>query len=274
MSRQRKPAARTRVKFKNPPINELVIGVYFERDMEMLRAEHIGLFWGMVRSDFPKIQQQIIVAPPNFSHQTITLDLSGAGEIYPLPRYWLEAPDGAHLMQIQRNAFLFNWRKRELRYPHFEAVKKGFDIAFARFTDFLESELKITVPGIQIAELTYINAIESCEYWKGPEETPNVIPRFQLPVPDRQMTLQADFNQVTVQKFERDFTLLTTVRNGRAVQNQNRPTLVVELRGIGILGGVRISNVNEWFERAHDRIGESFIGMTSPDIQKRYWEPM
>jgi hypothetical protein len=37
------------VKFKNPPINELVIGVYFDGEVPSLRSEHIGLFWGEVK---------------------------------------------------------------------------------------------------------------------------------------------------------------------------------------------------------------------------------
>jgi hypothetical protein len=51
------------------------------------------------------------------------IELTGESEIYPMPRFWLEAEDGTILMQIQKNAFLFNWRKREAQYPHYENVK-------------------------------------------------------------------------------------------------------------------------------------------------------
>ncbi len=33
------------LKYKNPPINELVIGIYFERDVTSLRSEYVGVFW-------------------------------------------------------------------------------------------------------------------------------------------------------------------------------------------------------------------------------------
>jgi hypothetical protein len=52
------------VKFRNPPINELVIGVYFSRELEGLRAEHVGLFWSTIRAEFPTIQQQPVIVPP------------------------------------------------------------------------------------------------------------------------------------------------------------------------------------------------------------------
>ncbi len=34
-----------KVRFKNPPINELIIGVYFHPPLARLRSEHIGLLW-------------------------------------------------------------------------------------------------------------------------------------------------------------------------------------------------------------------------------------
>src|SRR4051812_2068164 len=101
------------IKFKNPPINELVIGVHFEREIASLRSEHVGLFWGQVRQTFPNIQQQTPVVPPTLPPLQ---QLFVSSELW-MPRFWLEAPDDSILMQIQNNAFLFNWRKRETDYP-------------------------------------------------------------------------------------------------------------------------------------------------------------
>ena len=62
--------------------------------------------------------------------------------MFPLPRFSIKSPNGEMLIQIQRNAFLFNWRKREGHYPHFEVVKKSFDRNFALFMQFLEKEFQ------------------------------------------------------------------------------------------------------------------------------------
>jgi hypothetical protein len=35
-----------RREYKNPPINELVLGLYFDRHILPFRSEHVGLFWG------------------------------------------------------------------------------------------------------------------------------------------------------------------------------------------------------------------------------------
>jgi uncharacterized protein (TIGR04255 family) len=94
------------VKFRNPPINELVIGVYFTRDLHALRAEHVGLFWSSIRPEFPTTQQQPIVVPPIIpSAAGVTMEFGAPGELFPMPRFWIESADR---LQIQRNAFLFN----------------------------------------------------------------------------------------------------------------------------------------------------------------------
>ncbi len=176
------------VKFKNPPINELVIGVYFDSEVPSLRSEHVGLFWGEVKKDFRSIHQQPPVTRPG-------MPAFFAVQVNPMPRFWLEASDGSTLMQIQRDAFLLNWRKKDKAYPHFDEVKASFDKNKKRFFKFISDELKEPEPKAKIAELTYINLIESCDYWKGPLDTSKVIPRFSLPVPESPDP--PDFQQIT-----------------------------------------------------------------------------
>jgi hypothetical protein len=42
------------VKYGNPPINELVLGLYFDQPTPM-RAEYAGVFWASVRDEFPGV---------------------------------------------------------------------------------------------------------------------------------------------------------------------------------------------------------------------------
>jgi hypothetical protein len=66
------------MKFKFPPINELVIGVYFNTPLLGLRAEHIGLFWHGIRDAFPKVSQ----TGPIVAHgETIQAALATAPEV-------------------------------------------------------------------------------------------------------------------------------------------------------------------------------------------------
>jgi uncharacterized protein (TIGR04255 family) len=260
-----------KTKYKNPPINELVIGLYFDRDMPF-RSEHVGLFWSSVRDEFPTIRQQPTVPPVFGTPNVLTFEITGENEIYPMPRFWLEAGDGTTLMQLQKNAFLFNWRKRDAAYPHYEMVKAAFDKNFSRFGRFLEKEIGAPQPNLQIAELTYINFIESGEYWRGPQDTGKIFPNFRVAVPENAEVAPPDFNQVTVQRFAPDLGLTTSIRNGRSAQVPNKMVLIFEFRALGLLGGASKGEADSWFERAHETIGNCFTAMTNPDIQQRYWQ--
>ena len=92
------------VKYKNPPINELIIGAYFDQPIVPLRSEHVGLFWAEVRTKFPKIQQQPELSLPIMG-PTLTFQIGLTDEPYPMPRFWLISEDDTILMQIQKNAF-------------------------------------------------------------------------------------------------------------------------------------------------------------------------
>jgi uncharacterized protein (TIGR04255 family) len=260
-----------KIKYQNPPINELVIGLYFDH-VQSFRSEHVGLFWASVRNEFPITQQQPIVTPPFFGTKPVTIEVIGENEIYPMPRFWLEAADGTALMQIQKNAFLFNWRKRDAAYPHYETVKAAFDKNFSRFSRFLEKEIGVAQPNLQIAELTYINLIESGEYWCGPQDTAQVFPSFRVAAPESSDVPPPDFNQVTVQRFAPDLSLTTSIRNARSAQDRSKMVLIFELRALGLLGAASKGEADGWFERAHEAIGNCFTAMTNPDIQKRYWQ--
>jgi uncharacterized protein (TIGR04255 family) len=260
-----------KTKYKAPPISELVIGVYFDRYLP-LRSEHVGLFWSAVRDEFPTIRQQQLVARPPFGPiaSSFTFEFLGENEVFPMPRFWLEAPDGTWLMQIQKNAFLTNWRKRDADYPHFERVKKAFDKNFGRFSQFLNKELGVTAAP-QISELAYINIIESCNYWRGPEDTGNVFPNLKLPISENGSKPYSDFNFVTVEQFGHDLALTTTIRSGRTAIEAGKPALVFEFRAIGLLGAAMMPEADEWFVRAHETIVNRFTAITNPDIQQRCW---
>jgi len=45
-------AADKRIKFANPPINELVIALFYLPIMEM-KSQHIGLYWNRIRDRYP-----------------------------------------------------------------------------------------------------------------------------------------------------------------------------------------------------------------------------
>ncbi|CAN0305133.1 unnamed protein product [Phaeothamnion confervicola] len=259
-----------KLKFKNPPINEVVLGVYFDREIVELKLEHVGLFWSLLRDRYPTVEQHPPVTPPlPFGSQFNT---ESSAEYFPMPRFWLKAADDRMLVQIQRNAFLQNWRRREGRYPHYDAVKACFDSNFDEFVGFLSRELSVS-PNVQLAELTYVNVIEACEYWQNPGDTAKVIPGFSLPIAvEGAEPHKTDFNQVTYQSVRDDLGIRITIRSGRRAQEPDT-ALIFELRALGLLGGASKADADEWFIEAHEVIGETFLRLTNPEIQQKYWQP-
>ena len=116
-----------KIDFEKPPINEVSIGMQFA-PLPNLRSEHVGLFWNRLRGAFPNSQQ---IAPlGGLTHMP--------PEVFPMPRFWFIAKDDATLIQIQKSAFLFNWRLRAEEYPRFERVFEAYRKHRSAFIQFLK----------------------------------------------------------------------------------------------------------------------------------------
>lgn len=257
------------MKFRSPPINELVIGVYFSTPLLALRAEHIGLFWHGIRNAFPKVDQ---VGPIVTQGEAVQAAFAAApGEVYPLPRFWLSSADETMLVQVQRNAFLLNWRKRDQMYPHYEAVKQEFDRVYGIFAEFMRDTVRQDF-AIEAAELTYINLAQAGEYWSGVNDIARVIPSFRPVEIGIERATLADTTQSTVWTVAKDMSLTAKVQTGTMTADK-RAALVFELSAKGRLGAATKAEADAWFERAHELTGKAFRGMTSPHIQTSVWQP-
>lgn len=259
---------RMKLKFENPPINELVIGAYFAQPIGLLRSEHVGLFWAAIRKEFPKTQQQpelMLPMTPNMQFQ-INFDA------FPMPRFWFISEDNTILLQIQKNAFILNWRKQSSAYPHFDKVKSDFDHYFSKYLSFLSEELQILTPTELIFDLTYTNIIEAGEFWTDASDTKNLLPSISIPDPGIPTEGKPDFNFLTAYKLAVDLGLNVSIRSARKASDPESPVLVFELRALSTLGATTIHEKDPWFDRAHDTIGRCFTAMTNPDIQNRYWK--
>jgi uncharacterized protein (TIGR04255 family) len=250
------------IKFEKPPINEVVISTYFNPPIHGLRNEHIGLFWHSVRKDFPNVSQQ---------HPVGRMDIPMGQEIFPMPRYWMIAADDINLIQIQKNAFMFNWRRREDEYPHYDNLKPVFDKHFSVFRDFILSETDTKDLRVDVCELTYINTIESCDYWYSSRDTGNVIPSFSILDIGVIPKVGPGYNCAFVYELADDLQLRVSIRNAQSTQDPEIMVLVLEIRASGRIGSANKSSIDSWFERGHQAIIDGFVRMTNPEIQKKYW---
>ena len=259
------------VVFKNPPINEVVIATYFSQPMAAFRSEHVGLFWERIRDAFPSVRQQ----PPIVSPMGIVPD-TNTGEFLPMPRYWFVAEDDIYIIQVQKNAFIFNWRRRKSNeYTRFHKdIKPAFDKYYSLFDEFVRTEVAIPTLSIELCELTYINSIKQCEFWSGPQDTMNVIPSFSILSLGAEAAGRLNFNCQYETSIEADLALNIGIRSGATTQSPDKPVLIFEIKASGRLVQATKSLADDWFEHAHDTIASCFMNMTSQDIRNRYWQPV
>lgn len=250
------------LKFKNAPINELVIGVYFSPHLDKLRAEHIGLFWSHIQKKFPRSSNAVPIGG----------EILGIGpeDIFPLPRFWFISEDNSTLIQIQRNAFLFNWRKREDDYPHYKNVKKEFDENFLEFEIFLKSSLEIDEVYIDSCELSYINTIQESDLYHGISDIKNIIPSFDFP--DTGMGVPKSILSRTYYQPTENIRLGITIQDRvlKEKQKEEQSVLYFEMKASGKPPKSNKREADLWFEKAHEVIGECFLKIISPEAKEKW----
>ena len=253
------------LEFKNPPVNEVVIGVYFERPLFAFRNQHIGLFWEKIRDRFTKVQQQpplglpIDPGPPQI-----------ADEFFPMPRYWFISEDDTYVIQVDKGAFIFNWRQRGSNpYPGFEnTIKPLFDRYYYLFDEFARRELDIPTISIGSCELSYLNRIESGEIWTSPKDTRKVIPSFVLPSIGLEESQLSSFSCQYRYVDADNLTISVSIRSGEV---SSSPSLLLDIRTTCNLGRAAKYDADKWFNHAHNIILDRFTHSTSQKIQKQHW---
>ena len=258
-----------KIRFKNPPINELIIGAYFNPSLRALRSEHIGLLWSRLRDEFPTVRQREPIGGAAETHSAVE---ANGGEFLVMPRFWFISENGANLIQVQKNAFLLNWRRREAEYPHFaEHLKPSFDRYYGVFDEFLRQDAGVKDIRIGVCELTYVNVVEPCGYWQGPQDTHRVIPSFTVPDNGLVNDSASLFNCAYRFGLAPQSQLHVAVRTAEASGNPGSPRLILELKALGRVGSVSMSDTQAWYEEAHDAVVTCFLSMTNRDVQDKYW---
>ena len=263
------------IRFEKPPINEVVIATFFNPPLFALRNEHVGLFWSKIRQQFPQAKQQqpVGAAALGFTGSDEAIR-QGGNDVFPMPRFWFVAEDDTQLVQLQKNAFMFNWRNREADYPRYaERLKPAFDRYYTMFEDFARNEAGIPELKVGTCELTYVNLIKPCAYWNEPRDTPAILPFIKIPDlgtnSDNQFALNSTYNHVLAP----DLHLRISVRSGEATEEPGTHVLMFELSARGPLEQAAKSVADAWFDRAHDAVVECFVNITSKEVQQAHWEP-
>ena len=260
--------------FDRPPVDEVVLSVLF-KPLDKFVAPHLGEIWQEFKKDgFVYIMEQPPVPPavekfPN----SIEEPQLHIGNLPDLARIWFLHEDDSQIIQVQRDRFMFNWRKTESAqsYPGFSAIFEKFERFYNRFGKIIKNmEVGVIAP-LQY-ELTYIDQLfrgsgwetlddigkiynlfihsqQSDSFWSGAE---SVILRTSFPVKDLRGRLHLTISS-------------------RVKRPQQQQTLQTDFTMRGFPENTEYT-MRAWFKSARDRIREKFVNMFTEDIQTQIWE--
>lgn len=152
--------------FNSPPVVEVVAGIQFDQPADIKTIEFNEMWELFGKKDYPRCSEVPPLDPlPRFDgRQIIRFDLSA---IPPSPRYWFETEKFEGLIQVQKDRYIYNWRKDpenpDSKYPRYEQVSAGFFRNYEFFKKvIIESARKSSapIPKPQVLELAYVNIIE------------------------------------------------------------------------------------------------------------------
>ncbi len=250
------------IRYENPPIDEIVCGIRFDSIKE-LRSGHFGILWQKFRPDFPKIEDQNLVNP-------VPVEDFENPDKFPLPRVWFIHRDENEIIQVQRNCFLHNWRKRRAddEYPGYEKVVENFEKYLSRFQEFLaEESLGHLVP--KQYELTYIDLIPKGHGWENPGNLEKIFPNLLS------LTTQSILsNNVRSINWQIILNLpnglgevAISIRNAQRISNKQE-LIHVEFK---VISNLAYQPMRAWFQDAHNTIMNLFCNLTSDEIQEKFW---
>ena len=266
---------RTLPDFENPPVIETVLGVQFA-PLEEFKIQHFGLYWSMIRGQYREVE----VYPPlgatveDFGEARTPVELVPLQvrlTTSPAMRCWFIDETKNHLLQVQKDRFIHNWRKvkGDEHYPHYENIQPIFKAEWLRFTEFLQKE-KLGAPDVNQCEVTYVNHIELgggidsladihklIAGWSG-RSSGNFLPKPEM--------VGLNANYVIGDQKGRLYISLAPVIRSRDAQ----AVLQLNVSARGRPASSHIEDILDWLNLGRSWVVQGFTDFTTSEMH-RYW---
>ena len=269
-------------KFRRPPVVETVLGAQFE-PLVTMRVVHFGLYWQVLKEDFPTIEERASLPPENETFEVPLLRpplpwrLSARLlERPPLPRAWFiggETGSGQQLIQMQFDRFLYNWRRKSLEsqeYPSYDANRAEFWRRWSEFVEFARNhELGDVV--VNQCEVTYANQIRVPDGCGVGEMAARCFPSLSGKPSD-------EFLPSAPERTSFDLAYQMTGQTGRlhiscspAVEEQTGCRFLdLRLTARGAPQGADIAAVMNWLDLGHEWVVKGFRSITSKAMHNEW----
>ncbi len=261
--------------FDHPPVVETVLGVQFA-SLQGLTGAHLGKFWTELGRDWPKV-----VEAPSIQDQFETFNTlpqfvpPGVPVLIPLspfslgPRLQITNGVGDRMIQVQSTRFHYNWQKAGERYPSYRKVREEFDAFFARFQAFItQGGMGELIPNQW--EISYIDFIPKGELWKAPDEWSRILPGLFGPFGAtervRLETMSGEWHYEIPHQFGR---LHIAPAIGK-VRARDELGLILNMTARGPIGKESSLELSQGLDLGHEVIVQSFLDITSDEIQKAW----
>jgi uncharacterized protein (TIGR04255 family) len=265
--------------FRRPPVNEVILSSQFE-PLLLMRAVHIGAFWEKLRTRYPRTEEHPPLDPaievfgtPRLVRPEVRLELVDQIKV---PRIWMLDLSGAHLLQVQTDRLIQNWRQVDGvgDYPRYPSVRAQFEESYSAFEQFATAESLGEIAFNQ-CEVTYINHILPCSVWENHSQIGEVFAFWNPGYSEVPLPLQeAAF--VTTRTVLRNESGGTFGRLHLSIQSVYRlpdavPMFVLSLAVRGAPVGHGLPGVFAFFDRAREWIVRTFATVTTSKMHE-VWE--
>jgi uncharacterized protein (TIGR04255 family) len=259
--------------YDNPPVIEVVFGIQF-KELKGLKVAHMGTFWEKIgKMEYPKCEEMSpLIHIVETYDQPVSKLPAGTVErvdLPPLPRLFFITKEKNHLIQLQRDRFLQNWRKlREgTEYPRYKKMFPRFLKSWELLNDFIK-DLGIGQLEPDQYELTYINHISQGSGWTSLGDIEKVFPDFRCRTGDRSLPEPESVAWRRIYGFPKATGRLHVSMQQGIDKETQKAVLVLNLTARGFSK----DNLDGWFNTAHEWIVKGFIDLTGIDVQKSVWK--
>ncbi len=264
---------RTLPDYKNPPVNEVVLGVQFD-SLEKFNILHPGLFWEKIRDEYPVFSAQPPLAQANelFGEKILARDstiTSTLLDVPPLPRCWfLDQPEN-RLIQLQPDRFIHNWKQvtGTEKYPHYDNIFPEFQKRWENFCDFVSDE-GIGQVKINHWEVTYVNLIFQGQGWNDLGDLYKLFPILSNNVLKNYLRSPEKITLNLAYSFPDKLTRLHIDLKTAYRRTDNAPLFRFAFTARGKLDSDKKENLYECLNFGHEKIVLSFTDLTSPEAHK------
>ena len=257
---------RVPVRFDRPPVIEVACGVAFTLP-KPLKTAHIGLYWSRVIGEFPRCDD---AAP-------ITMIVEGIGTpdstdfsvqvesvaLHPIRRAWLINAEGTHLLQLQEDRFLFNWKRTgdKSSYPSYNEVVAGFREQWSRYKEFLALEGLGTPTPAQL-EMTYFNFWPGGTAWLRDYQRDEAQNRFLEPPDAISWKVVHNLPDSCGRLHIGAASARHAASNGKGIR--------LDLTARGLPKDPSDASCEQWFDLAHEWITQGFADITTGEAHKAW----